>query len=487
MTSRRISWPLRLICLFATAALAARPLEGRSEQTQARCSPDFDWASNSAGLSPCLLTAFVWGSCFTGNWNVPQLPQGDSYANPNSTTANLCTCSWAGYNLISACTACQGFDSAVVNWAAYDQSCSGFLTDSYFPTNVTLPAGTAIPFWAGTDPRTWNDGRFDSAQAQAVAQEKKPDFVQGQTTGDKKKKPIGAIVGGVVGGVAALAIVGTLVFLFIRKCKGENTDDTGAHPYIHRPRNGRSISDVSKSLIQGQSMSVIRSYRPGTIYTTNTTHTPTGSVHSLGSGYTSPARVISPLPAQVSNREDYIEPFTLRSTSPSYNVRSTSPPVTMPHTMRRQTSEGTLQSAANTYDSSIGMTLVQDEYTPASPQRARLNPPAYSPYPSPTASPEPADSIPLPMTSPVRAEFTPGHRTRNEKGSADTQRSYDSGTSHVVGGSISEVIGRMGLVTPESVVGSTMAGHTVATGQSANVVGRPTHKPNISNPDNETG
>lgn len=109
MTSRGISWPLRLICLFATSAFASQSFEGRSEQTQAYCGPTFNWATNSQGLSPCLLTAFVWGSCFTGSkqilhsdypvvihfsdWNVPQLPPGgqSGYTSPNATTANLCT------------------------------------------------------------------------------------------------------------------------------------------------------------------------------------------------------------------------------------------------------------------------------------------------------------------------------------------------------------------------------------------------------------
>ncbi|KAJ6569236.1 hypothetical protein B0H19DRAFT_1134928 [Mycena capillaripes] len=481
MTGRGISWPLSLLFLFATSTLATLPLSQRSEQTQARCSTDFDWASNSQGLSPCLLTAFVWGSCFTGNWNVPQLPQGQKYDMPNSTTANLCTCSFAAYNLISACTACQGVDASIENWAAYDQSCGGFLTDSYFPANVTLPAGTAIPFWAGTDPQTWNDGRFDTAQAKALAQEGKPDMVQGQTTtdgGKKKKAPIGAIVGGVVGGVAVLVICGTIAYLIIHKRRREAADDG---PYLNRPQiHGRSVSDVSgKSILIPQAMSVVHSYRPGTIYTTRTANTQTGSLHSLTSGYTSPVRVMSPpLPAQVSNREDYIEPFTLRSTSP---------PVSMPPLMTRKTSETTMHTTSNSTEYPPSA-FVQDRNAAESstPPRARFNPPAYSQYATPPSSPEPVDPTPQ---SPNRGGFAPGHRTRPEKVSVDTQQSYDSGTSygHVAGESVSaidEVVGRMGLMSPDSAVGSTFGAHTISTGQSANM--RPTHKPSVSNPDNDT-
>ncbi|KAJ7223361.1 hypothetical protein GGX14DRAFT_657989 [Mycena pura] len=116
MTACTISRSLRLLCLLATAALAAaRSVNKRGAQSEALCRPELGWADNTEGFSPCLLTAFVWGACFTGNGDVPALIPGDHYDNPNSTTANLCTCSWAAYNLISACTACQGqgFDASV--------------------------------------------------------------------------------------------------------------------------------------------------------------------------------------------------------------------------------------------------------------------------------------------------------------------------------------------------------------------------------------
>ncbi|KAJ7777745.1 hypothetical protein B0H14DRAFT_2963382 [Mycena olivaceomarginata] len=90
---RILSWMTR-ICFHKASTAIARSLNSRSEQTQAQCGTDYNWASNSVGFSPCLLTAFVWGSCFTGDWDVPQLQQDESYTNPNSTTANLCT--WRG-------------------------------------------------------------------------------------------------------------------------------------------------------------------------------------------------------------------------------------------------------------------------------------------------------------------------------------------------------------------------------------------------------
>ncbi|KAJ7751871.1 hypothetical protein DFH07DRAFT_825725 [Mycena maculata] len=479
MTGRTFSWLLRLIYFFATSAFAARAVEERAApQTQAYCSTDFDWATNSQSLSPCLLTAFVWGSCFTGNWDVEALTAGNQYTNPNSTTANLCTCSWAAYNLISACTACQGFDSAVQNWAAYDQSCGDFLTDTYFPSNVTLPNNTAIPYWAATNPTTWNDGRFDVSQAQLLAQENKPDIIQGQTqtsgvANKKSKRPIGAIVGGVIGGLVVLVIGGFAAFWLIRKRKREQAPDGGTHPYLPRPPiHGRSTSDMSgRSMLNPRSTSAVYSQRPGTMYTTATMHTHTGSVHSLShSGYTSPVRVMSPPPAQlqVANREDVIEPFTLRPTSP-------------PASMARKISGTTMRTAYTEGPTSPGLGMVHDQGTP---ERVRLNPPAYSPYATPTGSPEPVDpATHSPSQSPAMR-----HRAYPEKASVGSQQStYESAPGH--GGSesisaIDDVIGRMGLtMAPDESVDGT---HTVSTGQSANVPSRPTHKPNVNNPNNDT-
>jgi hypothetical protein len=283
----------------------------------------------------------------------------------------------------------------------------------------------------------------------------------------------------VVGGLAVLGIGALLAFSFIRKRNREHTllaGEHGTHPYSSRPHiHGRSISDFSgKSIFIPPSVSMAHSLRPGTMYTTGTTHTHNGSVHSLSynSGYTSPARVVSPSPAiQVVSREEVIEPFTLRATSP-------------PVSMGRKGSETTMRTAYNNQESSESppVALGYDASSSDSSERTRLNPPAYSPYASPASSPEPTDPTPQPSAR-------PGHRTRAEKGSVDSQQSYDS-TSR--GGdsisAIDDVIGRMGLTMQgDTVAGSTVGGHTVSTGQSTNVVGRTLYRPNVSNPDDNLG
>ncbi|KAJ7139295.1 kinase-like domain-containing protein [Mycena epipterygia] len=137
---------------------------------------------------------------------------------------------------------------------------------------------------------------------------------------------LSVIIGGVVGGLAVLAIGGTIfaiggAFLLIRKRNRQHAlaGRRGTPPYITRPLiHGRSISDISgKSILIPQSMSVAPSPRPGTIYTTGTAHTHTGHSLTYGSEYSVPGRVMSPPPAiQIVRREEVIEPFTLRLTSP---------------------------------------------------------------------------------------------------------------------------------------------------------------------------
>ncbi|KAJ7636365.1 hypothetical protein FB45DRAFT_906459 [Roridomyces roridus] len=465
MTTRRISWPSQLLWLIpALITAAAEPLDRRSEQTQALCGADFNWMTNSQNLSPCYLSAAVWGSCFTGNWNVPALTSGQQYDNPNATTANVCSCSWAAYNLLSACTACQGITGSVQNWAAYMGDCGGFLTDAYFPANVTLPSGTAIPYWATINPTLWQDAHFNTGQAQGLAQQGKPDVIQGQTpptAGHKSKTPIGAIVGGVVGGIAVLVLGGILAWWLLRKPSPKSgvqeLDPAGVHPYMLPsilPAHGRSLSDLSAKSTMNQaigSLSVITSQRPGTIYTTGTAHTHTGSVHSLSyaaSGQMSPMRVVSPPPAihlqtAREGQELRVEPFDIHTSRPQL--------------VTRKTSETTITA----YSGSHGHETITGGLGPTTPiagpgeigHRERLNPPAYSPYASPATSPEPTEQVfhgvpPSPTRPPL------GHRTHPEKVSVDSQQSWSDATTSQGHGrarsdgstaAIDEVVGRMGL------------------------------------------
>jgi len=153
-------------------------LQSSNVSTTAVCGSDFSWAFNSLQQSPCLVAALVDAPCNEGYWNIPALNNSDRYEPPSSSqgTANLCTCSWASYNLISACTDCQGFSNEITSWSAYTLNCAGFIsTTTYYPTNETLLADTKIPFWATTNPTTWPNAKYDSTTAQSISKVGQPD------------------------------------------------------------------------------------------------------------------------------------------------------------------------------------------------------------------------------------------------------------------------------------------------------------------------
>ncbi|KAF7296846.1 hypothetical protein MIND_00915900 [Mycena indigotica] len=495
------------------ASALATVIDTRGLQSEAKCDASFEWADNAAGNTPCLLTAYVWGACTTNNWDVPVLTPGNQYTNPNATTATPCSCSWAAYNLISACTACQLNDAGIQTWASYSQLCQAFESDVYFPSNIPLRADTLIPFWAGTNPTGWTDGKFNVQQAQLVSNQHKPDLDPFKPPPGHKSKPIGAIVGGVVGGcvVVALAVVLTLLYRHKRGQSSGATQVAGSRSsYFSRPTiHGRSMSDLSgKSIISsphGQTMSILTrsghgtGYRPGTIYTTNT-QAHTGSVHSLSyfstSGPSSPPSHTQQLQFAASP-EERIEPY----------------PLGMPHSApgpSHKGSQSTLRTAYNSQEAGpsgsgsatvtpgtppAGMTSFMDSVPEGEEadhararqaqeaELARLNsasPPAYTPYASPSASPEPQPIDP----AVAAARF--GHKRRAMPGAAsiDSTRSFDSMSTSSYGhdGSISaidEVVGRMGLAVPPTPGGAS----TVVTGESAAMgMGERRHKPSVSNP-----
>ncbi|KIK55275.1 hypothetical protein GYMLUDRAFT_879791 [Collybiopsis luxurians FD-317 M1] len=126
--------------------------------TNASCGTGYGWADNNAGIDPCVVTAMIQ-ACNTDGKSSKGIPvmlsetpavyhldhtlqplqPGNHYNPPNlqNDTANVCTCSWAVYNLISMCTACQGAYSSLLPWASYSVGCQDFTTSSntldFFP------------------------------------------------------------------------------------------------------------------------------------------------------------------------------------------------------------------------------------------------------------------------------------------------------------------------------------------------------------------
>ncbi|KAH8822134.1 hypothetical protein DL96DRAFT_1620297 [Flagelloscypha sp. PMI_526] len=316
-------WAISLVLLASTLPIqvAASPsiMKTRSVQTDAVCQSAFTWMDNSHSFSPCYVAAQVMATCGTGDWTIHALPQGKQYEAPNSTTANLCSCSWAAYNLLSACTACQGLDASILTWAGYSApACSGKTANEYFPSNITLSSDTSIPYWAAVDVTQWNNARFDAGQAKALDDQGHPDFVQGATSSGSHKSNAGPIAGGVVGGVLGIAALIGVIWLLrrrraVQKARGEKGGqwDHGGQilPYNGRPTHERNTSAPStKTSFFGRPMLGLR-------HLMGSPMSPTETLRESSIGGT-PEHPLHPrlpdLPGRIPERtEDMITPFSL--------------------------------------------------------------------------------------------------------------------------------------------------------------------------------
>jgi len=330
------------------------------------------WMENSEGQPPCLMASILSGACSTGNWNVPPVNSSQEYNPPSVAYANYCSCSWAVYNLLEACTACQDVNN-ILNWDPYSINCENYVTDTAFPTDKIIPPNnTLIPFWSAINPTSWTNGQFNVAQAQSTVNGNHPDInLSHPTSTSKKSTPTGAIAGGVVGGVVVVILIALAIFFFFLRPRQRKR--APAPRKIFDPpatkHHERTASDTSQ---QAQTLVDTRyTPTPSTVYTsispTNTTvRTHWGSVdHSLPydiSLITNMANTPSPPPqssmsvqpsmnsAAVENPEHVISPFTLTSTAPSVD---------------RKRPDG-------------GIYPIYEEPNTVAASRRRLNPPTYN-------------------------------------------------------------------------------------------------------------
>jgi len=214
---------MRVLALATLATTLSVPhclaaSEKREVQSLATCLPTYSWEDNSNDVSPCDLAAVVVGACQGNNYTLQAINASFYYQEPSTTSANLCRCSWATYNLLSACALCQGFPGSIINWPYYSTNCSHYLSSSYFPSQQTVPQGTLLPWYAATDPTTWNGQRFNLNDAQQIVLQGHTDVTLGATsTPQKKSTHVGAIVGGIIGGLAVLILLGSALFMYRRR------------------------------------------------------------------------------------------------------------------------------------------------------------------------------------------------------------------------------------------------------------------------------
>ncbi|KAF9261984.1 hypothetical protein L218DRAFT_960948 [Marasmius fiardii PR-910] len=319
------------------------PSKRASVQSNATCASEFSWMYNRQNISPCWLAAALTGPCQQGDFNVPPLTPSNHYSPPSraSSTATRCTCSWAAYNLYSACTACQN-EAGILPWPAYKQDCpSDYLsTDTYWPFDITISGNNTLPFYGGTDPSTWADQRFDVQQARNITNQQHPDLTgRPPSSNDSPKStksttPVGAIAGGVVGGVTVL-ILAVLAFWWLRRKRNASRRNGGVQE-LDPGYQRHSFSEVAHKPVFNNSVSYTGSIHPTstslnpaspTVYTHNESVQSFSQFGSV-SAYTTPhspppsRHVTSPAPTMQTTfptaaPEDHIRPFVLGG--PSYS------------------------------------------------------------------------------------------------------------------------------------------------------------------------
>jgi len=170
-----------------------------------------------------------------------------------------------------------------------------------FPQGYVPASNTSIPYWATVNPATWPNELFDIDQAQDYTNQNHSDYWPLNSTPGSGSSgnsiDVGAIIGGTIGGIAAL------LFVLIG----------GYFLFEHRKSRGLRSADG-----------------PGTL--PSDTYTPTASAHTHWLPY--PSTVISPTPTGLSAPISYgngqrrgigmdILPPTSYST-----IRAASPPAT---------------------------------------------------------------------------------------------------------------------------------------------------------------
>ncbi|KAG2101809.1 uncharacterized protein F5147DRAFT_708097 [Suillus discolor] len=281
----------------------------RNIVSPAACIDGYSWMDDSQGYSPCLTVAYVEGACTGNNYNQPVLDSGYSYSLPNSSTANPCYCSWSSYNLMMACTLCQGAnDSSVWEWPAWADGCATnqSWTQEYFPSGYVLAGDASIPYWATTNPSTWTYEMFNTPDANATYQKNSSSITPGNSSSSSSSSSsdVGAIVGGTLGTLAALSLFAVGAYLLYKRHvykKGVYASVINQQPFVNRgagaatrmtpnrfppdPSNF-SQSSFGSPVLYGQSTS---SLQYGTVYSPQ----PQTAYPSLQGSFTPPPRTVT--------------------------------------------------------------------------------------------------------------------------------------------------------------------------------------------------
>ncbi|KAG2361882.1 hypothetical protein BDR07DRAFT_1461179 [Suillus spraguei] len=237
----------------------------RTVSSPATCLDGYSWMNDGNGYSPCLTAAYVEAACSGNNYVQPVLEPGYSYSLPNATSGTQCYCSWSSYNLMMACSLCQGANSTW-QWPEWASGCTNLSwTEQYFPSGYVLSGDASIPAWAATNrilATTWTYETFNILDANNTYQTNSSYITPGaspsssgsssSSSSKSKSTDVGAIVGGTIGGAAALLLLAIGAYLLYRRHiyrKGVHVSAINQQrtPFVFPGTHNRIPSDMSMS------------------------------------------------------------------------------------------------------------------------------------------------------------------------------------------------------------------------------------------------
>ncbi|KAJ3822900.1 hypothetical protein F5880DRAFT_610312 [Lentinula raphanica] len=470
-------------------------LTRRGPNTNATCETGFEWTEDAAQSSPCLVAAAVVGGCGSSDYTVPSLDTGKHYNPPgvNGQPINGCSCSWAAYNLYSACTACQGLNSSILTWAEFRADCGSSLsTTTYYPSDVVTLSNTSIPFYATVDPSTWQNAIFNVDQAKNISEQGHADVYGAPITSSTPSSDstsshstnAAAIGGGVAGGVVVLILGAIAAWWILRRRRRSGIAGikrlTGTHQELDSTNFDTQGHTRSPSDLTSRSYYADTGFGNGTV-PGNGVDAYMGSVnmqHSMGAFSTPPHLVgggsgpMTSPPSSYNGRASTITGITrYDSPSPSmqFMARSQSPDSSFGHEMSIQPfvlpltspSSAAITKGGNT---AAGVAAPGTVYTDGAstkrdsqdslfaPPPRRMNPPAYDDAvanPPASAAPGLADS--RDVAAQRRETHDAAHFPANEKSRPlQLQGSQESSIAGPDIGAIDAYVNQMAASTPRA-------------------------------------
>ncbi|KAJ7600981.1 hypothetical protein C8J56DRAFT_911775 [Mycena floridula] len=219
-----LSLPLVVLAVLSLSSRASAQLQPATCTNSA-----FSWAFNSLNQSPCDIATILASRC-DSTFYVPALPAGYFYSGNGAAYTTECVCNEVYYTLLSVCGDCQqGFASP---WPLWSVNCTEAQTFNTYPG--TLPSNTRIPHYAYLPLLANGTVDFTTAQfdigAETVPAVTTTSRRLGSTSSpdstniaSHKPTPVGAIVGGVIGGLVLLGLLGVGIFLCLKKRKSGTT------------------------------------------------------------------------------------------------------------------------------------------------------------------------------------------------------------------------------------------------------------------------